>query len=320
MENVRPINYFEIVSRDWRKLIVVGLIVVLLGLALTFVQPFLYRAAVSVYVVQKSSFSIDAYSASKSEERIANKLAQIIYSSTFMEQVMASGFRVDKDYLPSDEYKRRQKWAKMIEAVAPAGLSKLEIKVYHQEPEQALQFASAIAYILTSQKKEFIGIEDVDLKLLDSALVSKYPVRPNVFLNLLLSVFVGLVVGAGWVIATYNPRRDKLFKIGAPAPHLVNLREVLEKSGVENEIKLENEVQEISDLEEVEELKEAEESADETNETQSPDVEVDEEVNEEIEESDRLIPPKIPGEDDEDSDLPKFGDEDQIIGMPKDRK
>lgn len=317
MENVRQINYFEIVSRDWRKLIVVGLIVVLLGLALTFVQPFLYRAAVSVYVVQKSSFSIDAYSASKSEERIANKLAQIIYSSTFMEQVMASGFRVDKDYLPSDEYKRRQKWAKMIEAVAPAGLSKLEIKVYHQEPEQALQFASAIAYILTSQKKEFIGIEDVDLKLLDSALVSKYPVRPNVFLNLLLSVFVGLVAGAGWVIATYNPRRDKLFKIGSvPAPHLVNLRDMPERASVENEIKPENEVQEINDLEEVEELKEAEESADETDEAQSPNVEIDEEV----EESDRLIPPKIPGEDDEDSDLPKFNDEDQIIGMPEDRK
>lgn len=119
MENIRPINYIEILKRDWRKTAVSVLAAVLLALLVTLLQPFLYRAAVSIFVVQKSSFSIDAYSASKSEERIANKLAQIVYSSSFLERVLDAGFRVDENYFPSDEYKRRQKWAKMIETEVP---------------------------------------------------------------------------------------------------------------------------------------------------------------------------------------------------------
>ncbi len=213
MENVRPIHYGEIIKRDWRAVLVVTLVTVLLAFVITLIQPFLYSSTVSVLVLQKSGFSIDAYSASKSEERIANKLAQVIYASSFQNKVLNSGFAIDRGYFQNDEQKKRDQWSKMVETVVPAGLSKLQVTVYHKDPNQAVQIAQAVAFILTSEKREYIGIDDVDLKVLDTPLASKYPVKPNIVLNIGLGIVLGFILGIIYVIITYNPDRDKLIDI-----------------------------------------------------------------------------------------------------------
>jgi len=213
MENIRPIHYGEIIKRDWRMVLVITLITLILSFVVTLLQPFLYSSTVSVLVLQKSGFSIDAYSASKSEERIANKLSQVVYSSSFLSKVLNSGFSIDKTYFPSDELKKRKQWQSMVETSVPAGLSKLQVSVYHKDPNQALQIAQAIAFTLTSEKREYIGIDDVDLRVLDAPLASKYPVKPNIILNLGLGLIVGIFFGVIYVIISYNPNRDKLLSI-----------------------------------------------------------------------------------------------------------
>lgn len=217
MENVRPIHYGEIIKRDWRAVLAATLIIVVLAFVITIIQPFLYSSTVSVLVLQKSGFSIDAYSASKSEERIANKLAQVIYASSFLDKVMNSGFAVERSYFKTDEQKKRDQWSKMIETNVPAGLSKLQVTVYHKDPNQAVQIAQAVAFILTTEKREYIGIDDVDLRVLDTPLASKYPVKPNIILNIGLGVFLGIILGIIYVVITYNPNRDKLLNISTPA-------------------------------------------------------------------------------------------------------
>lgn len=291
MDNVRAINYLEIIKRDWRKVLVVCLIAVLIALIITLVQPFLYRATVSIFVVQKSSFSIDAYSASKSEERIAGKLAQVVFSSAFFEKVKTSGFDIDRTYFPSDELKSRKQWNKMIESSVPSALSKLDISVYHKDPNQALNISKAIAYVLVEQKQNFIGIGDVDLKILDAPIVSKYPVKPSVVLNLIVGLIAGFILGIAFVIASYDPDRDKLFGIHgkfSEPPHLIMNNEVPVDDSVEEDMKETVDVPEIKNLEE-------------TVDTQDFAPSVDEE--------EELKP-----------ELPSFSDEDQIVGMPDNEK
>lgn len=334
MENVRHISHLEIVKRDWRKILVVALFIVLLSMVFTLVRPFLYRATVSIFVVQKSSFSIDAYSASKSEERIANKLAQVIVSSSFLDKVVNAGFDVDKSYFPTDERKKRDKWSKTVETAVPAGLSKLEISVYHSDPNQALQISNAIAYALTAGKRDFIGIEDVDLKVLDSPLVSKYPVRPNVIFNLALGIIVGLILGVAFVIASYDPRRDKLFGIHHKgSPHLIDTAKV-EHVSVEKAIAEATDVPEIRELEDVQELEAAEDVGDRhaplsgARDIKLPDVEAEleeeaeDEGDEEGEADDDLVPPRIPDYNNDKAtsgskhkDIAEFEGEDEIVGM-----
>lgn len=325
MENIRSINHWHIIKRDWRKLLVVTLAVVLLALVFSLVQPFLYRATESILVLQKSSFSIDAYSASKSEERIANKLAQVVYSSTFLNQLLSSGFDIDKSYFPTDEFKRREKWQKTVETEVPAGLSKLQVSVYHTDPNQALQLSQAIAYVLTTDKQDYIGIEDVDLKVLDTSLVSKYPVRPNIFLNIVLGLILGLILGAIFVIITYNPDQDKLLAIKSKSiiPHLIDNNAMGETKSVEKEMAKADapEIKELDDVEELAEAEKAEALAENPVEekVEMPDVSdaidaeaerLDEqEIREDFISEDKREQPK--------KEYPRFDDEEKIIGMPE---
>ena len=329
MENVRPINHLKILTREWRKILIVALIVVFVSLVYSLVQPFLYRATVSILVLQKSSFSIDAYSASKSEERIANKLAQVVYSSSFLKNVLTSGYYINEDYFPVDEYQRRKKWSETVEAGVPAGLSKLTFSIYHTDPNQALQIAQEIAYTLTGDKQEYIGIEDVDLKILDTPLVSKYPVRPNILVNILLGILLGVILGIAYVVLTYDSQKDKLFAIPRRAdfqPHLVNTEEIKESVSVERAMEKMIKVPEIKELDDVPDLEKAEHQADKVikieelvdDKMELPDIK--QELNKRIETPKYDISKKpeveIPAQTQASTkEYPEFKDEDKFVGM-----
>ncbi|MFA6537579.1 MAG: hypothetical protein WCT18_04265 [Patescibacteria group bacterium] len=332
MENVRPIGQDEIIRRDWRKIIIIALGVVLIAVIITLFQPFLYRSSLSVYVVQKSGFSIDAYSAAKSEERLATKLAQLVYSSTFFEKVANSEFNIDRNYFPIDEQKKREKWNRTIEANVPAGLSRLDISLYHTDPKQSLALAKAVGSILLNNKNEFIGISDVDLRILDTPLVSKYPVRPNIILNLLGSMIIGLLFGLAYVLLFYKQERDKLFAIPGN-PKLIKYKDVpepiLAQVAVEEMVEQVPEIEEIEQIEEIDLIERSKQKAQEIAEQENNRSEL-------ILAKDRLdsseFLPEIPDLAQEmdkvkefvdekarnkKMDLPDFSEEDQITAMPE---
>ena len=326
MENVRPINHVQVLRDEWKKIFLITLLVLLLALLYSLVQPFLYRSSVSVLVLQKSSFSIDAYSATKSEERVANKLSQVIYSSLFLDQIINSGFNVDKSYFPLDELKRRQKWGKTVSVEVPVALSRLNVFIYHTDPNQALQISQAVAYILTSNKSQFIGIEDIELKVLDTPLVSKYPVRPNIAVNLFLGLLFGLMIGVAYVVITFNPEKAKLF--GTPnrkkdLPHLVNNSRVKSTASVESAMAKVEKIPEIKELEDVPELAKAEALPNKPVEEMSlPDLKLDTpEISSDFEE--KFFTPSPPKEAPKtsapikDDRYPSFSDEEKIIGLPE---
>lgn len=293
MSNIHTPDYPKAIKREWRKLLAVTLIVLLLALVATIVQPFKYKATESILILQKSGFSIDAYSASKSEERIATKLSQVVYSSSFFDQVLGSGLAIDKSYFSADEKNRRKEWAKTIAADVPSGLGKLVITVYHTDPNQALLISRAVAYELTSRKSDYIGISDVDLRVIDAPLVSKFPVRPNIFLNIILGLASGFFIGVISIIIGYKPEDEKYFhspKLSDIHPHVVDYDKIPESESVEKDIAKALEIPEINDLEEIESLEESV--------------------------SDEISMPNISSDFEIKKELPTFDDEDKIMGMP----
>lgn len=203
MENTDQITYREMLSRDWRKAVIVGLSVLLVTLIFTLVQPFLFSATASVLVIQKAG--PEAYTTYRSAALYAGQLGAVLDSSEFFDKVMSAGFDIDKSYFPTDEAKKREKWGKTVSYEVPSGSSELRITVYHTEPNQAMQISEAVLLTLISDKKEYLESEDVELKMLNTPLVSKYPVKPNVALNLVLGVVLGFLIGIGATIATYRP-------------------------------------------------------------------------------------------------------------------
>ena len=76
--------------------------VVVLFLAITaiftFCQPLKYNSESSVLVVQNFPPGTDQYSISKSNEYISNILAKVVSSNLFYDDVLNSGFNIDRNY------------------------------------------------------------------------------------------------------------------------------------------------------------------------------------------------------------------------------
>ncbi|HCC23620.1 TPA: hypothetical protein DF272_05620 [Candidatus Falkowbacteria bacterium] len=204
MEATTYANYSRALKSRWPSILVITLLFLLVSLVVTLVQPFQYESQVKILVIQKSAGTLDAYSASKSAERIGNNLSQVIYSSSFYTKVMNSGFDINQDYFSADEGKRRDFWTRIVDADVPSGTTILEISTFHRDRNQATVLAQAIAYVLIRESDEYIGISDVELKVVDAPLTSEYPVKPNFVLNVLFGVLLGLLVSIIYVLITYS--------------------------------------------------------------------------------------------------------------------
>ncbi|OGL69900.1 hypothetical protein A3C17_04515 [Candidatus Uhrbacteria bacterium RIFCSPHIGHO2_02_FULL_53_13] len=185
----------------------------LLGTVLSFVRPLEYRASTRLLITQ-GTLSADAYTASRSAERIADDLAQIVFTSTFFEQVMDAGYNIDKDQFPPEETqgaKRRKKWSRTVGASVTRGTGLLTVSVFHKDPKQARQIAEAISFVLTQRGWQYTSGKDITVRQVDASLVTKYPVRPNIPANAFVGLVLGALVGGVFVVvrADQEERRGR---------------------------------------------------------------------------------------------------------------
>lgn len=185
------------------------LLVLIADMVLTLIQPWQYQSTVQVLILQKINQDIDAYSAIKSAEQIAKNLQRILVSSSFRERVLETQYGVE-DNFGASEKERRNKWEAMINSEIFAETSVLKITVYNQDPKQAESIALGIAEVLETQGAVYHGgPESVEIKTIDNALTSKYPVKPNLILNLASGLILSLALGLVYIYLTAQPRKSK---------------------------------------------------------------------------------------------------------------
>ena len=80
------------------------------------------------------------------------------------------------------------------------GSGLLTISAYHQDIRQAEQIVRAVAFVLTDRVGEFTSGGNVQVRLIDAPLNSRWPVRPNVPANMLSGFFLAAFVGIGYVL------------------------------------------------------------------------------------------------------------------------
>lgn len=192
------VNYFKILNQEKGTIIIFVIFGIVLSLLLSLVVTWKYSSTMRLLVVQRQT-SLDAYTALKSAERVGDNLSQIIYTSSFFDKVLDTKFSIDKNYFKQDEIKRRKQWNKMIYARVLRGTGMMEVVIYHPDKSQATQIANAIAYVLTTESGNYVG-EVSAIKLVDSPLESRYPVKPNFVANILSGLIFGFVIGSGYVL------------------------------------------------------------------------------------------------------------------------
>lgn len=172
--------------------------------ALSFTQPLNYSAEIRFLVIQKSILGLDPYTAIKSSERVAMNLSEIVFTTSFFNKVMESDYNIDDTYFSQDEQKRRKQWSRALGTNVEGGTGLLTVTVYHADRNQCLEISQAVSSVLASQAKEYVG-GDVQIKLVDDPLVSRYPVKPNIPMNAFFGFVLGLVLGFIYVVWRHRP-------------------------------------------------------------------------------------------------------------------
>lgn len=194
------LNYFQVITNEWKKVVTIAVIVALAATLLSFVRPLEYGSTVGILIIQRSTLGLDPYTTIRSAERISENLAGIVYTTSFFEKVMATRFAIDKSFFKEQENKRRKQWQRMVGTEVARGTGRLAITIYHPTRDQALQIALAIGTVLQEEGWTYVGGGDLQVRIVDPPLTSRYPVRPNLPANAFAGFVLGLLGGIGYVV------------------------------------------------------------------------------------------------------------------------
>ena len=183
-----------ILKKKYRFIIFIGLIVAIVATLVSLIFPLEYRADAQALIISKSRYGVDPYTVVKSAERVGENLAQVIGTSDFFDKVMSqSGYSLDKSKFEDlSERDKREEWQESVRASVVYGTGMMNISAYDEDKNQAKQLAGAVAETLASKGWEYIG-GDVTVKVVNQPVVTKYPVRPNLFFNFILGFIIGII-------------------------------------------------------------------------------------------------------------------------------
>ncbi len=177
-------------------MLLVGLLVAAMSGALTLLSPLQYRAETQVFILSRTPTGVDPFTLAKTAERIGANLAQIVYTSSFFDRVMLiARDQVNKEQFGADDREQRKNWRKTVDVGVVPGTGFLRVAAFHTDSRQAGVIAQAIVTTLVEKGWEYVGGE-VQIKAVDNVTLSRFPVRPNILLNIVM----GFIIGAFGVI------------------------------------------------------------------------------------------------------------------------
>lgn len=186
------------------------LVFLMIGALLTLVQPLEYGAKSRLLIVQETGPAFDPYAMAKSNENIGNILTKVIASNSFFNETLEAGYNVNKEYFTHDVKKQMKRWKKAVEVKSLGDVGIIEIEVYHRDKGQAEQIAQAINYTLKSKSNQYLNTgEKLTIKIIDQPIISTWPLRPNIPLNLLLALAMGFVYGLSYIYLFLAPRVEE---------------------------------------------------------------------------------------------------------------
>lgn len=192
-------DYLDLFRQKKKIIAIITGAFVLASLLLSLIHPLEYSASNRLLVIQPTNIALDAYSATKSVERIGEKLSEVVYTTSFYDKVMNSNFDINTEYFKKDERKKRKQWRKMVETQVVRGSGMIKLNIYHTNKAQAAQILNAITHVFHTSGWEYVGSMNIQITEVDSLLISKWPVRPNFIINGILGLIIGLIVSLIYV-------------------------------------------------------------------------------------------------------------------------
>jgi len=209
---MQNLQYTKVLRKNWELVALFIGVTVVLALIISLLQPFQYAASTKILIIQKQEQNLDAYTATKSAERIAKNLASIIYTSSFYNEVIQSNQDIASKF-PQDSIERKKFWQKNVKASVLPETGILQIEAYDVDRNYAANVVKTISYVLINKGSEYHGGgAEVGIKIVDDVFVSKYPARPNIVLNCSLALILGFLLGSAYIILSEAKKSRKIME------------------------------------------------------------------------------------------------------------
>lgn len=216
--------------KDFQKLLkqgrstVVGFILIFLiiGLIVSLAQPLKYRSRSRLLIIQPNAS--DAYTVARSNEYIGNLTARVIASGSFLDTLKGSNAVFDRNYFLGTYKDSVKKWNKTVFARSGGDTGIIDIEIYHTNQKEAERLSLAVNNLIVSGSGPYRFNPGENLiTVIDQPVVSTFPVKPNLPLNLSLSLLFGFLAGASYVYLfpqkiSARAQARKREKIRAAAP------------------------------------------------------------------------------------------------------
>lgn len=229
---MQNISYSKSIQKNWEIVALVTGIAVVATLVIAVVSPFKYRATAKILIIQNQLANLDAYTSTKSAEKIGKNLTEVVASTTFYNEVIKANPRVALEF-SDDDVKRRKEWKQDVEASIVPETGILAISTYNPDKRIAAELSKTVTAVLISKGRDYHGGGDtVTMQVIDDVYVGKYPVRPNLPLNLAFALVLGMVAGSVFVVlqeaaAAKNRYQQKnIFEVSVPTDISEPTREI----------------------------------------------------------------------------------------------
>lgn len=189
-------DLISIIRKKRQTLFSFFLVFLIIGLVIILTQTFKYDTKSKILVIQEGAGRVDPFSVSRSVEYLSDLFSKVVYSNSFLEEVMASDFNIDESYFGDNSIKKIKKWKKTVSAKSVDDSGIVIISVYHKDNYQAMQIALAVNHVLITKHQNYHGLgSSVKISVIDQPVVSNYPTKPNLLYGLLIIVFSSLFFG-----------------------------------------------------------------------------------------------------------------------------
>ena len=210
--------YYEpsaLISAHWRFILIVGFCAALLVGGLSFFQTLEYRATSRLLItpfVSSTGEVFDQFTALKSAEQMGATLSQLSETTLFQNRVMHTPYDIRSHLFETDARKRRKQWARTVQADVVPGSGVLVVSTFDASKDRAVALAKAVSDVLVTSGHEYLPGQ-VEIRLVDPPLLSRFPVRPNILFRALAGLLFGMLLAVIYVFVTPHNRRHDEYRL-----------------------------------------------------------------------------------------------------------
>jgi capsular polysaccharide biosynthesis protein len=223
-------DFLSLIKRKKQTIFTIMFVFVMAVILISLASTMKYSVKSRLLVVQNAS-SNDAYSLSKSNEYLGNLFSEVVYSSSFYDQVLDSKYNVDGNYFSGSYSDQVKKWQKTVSTKTQGDTGIIEINVYHPQVSEANKIALAINDILINNNQNYQGGQNVKINVIDQPMASTYPTKPNLPYNA-AAALGGSFLLALFYIYIFPEEKYNLYIFGKRRnKKKINQSDILEKYG-----------------------------------------------------------------------------------------